>query len=71
MMKEGEDSDEEVQILAGKKPANYDELLERQEEAERKYKENLDQTKEKYKGLTLKQKKELAEEELKEKALLE
>lgn len=70
-MKEGEDSDEEVQILAGKKPANYDELLERQEEAERKYKENLDQTKEKYKGLTLKQKKELAEEELKEKALLE
>lgn len=59
-------SDEEVQILAGKRPANLDEILERQNEAEKRYQQLKDETDEKYKGLTLKQKKELMEEEQKQ-----
>lgn len=36
-VEDDEESEEEVQILAGKRPANMDELLERQNEAEKMY----------------------------------
>ena len=43
-----DESDEDVQILAPKRPQNYDELLERQNEAEKKLQEQMDENTDKF-----------------------
>ena len=63
---DADQSEEEVQVLAGKRPPNLDEILKRQNEAEMFLKRHMDETEDKFKGLSLKQKKELVQEEQKQ-----